>query len=164
MSFSIRPAREDDMRAVLAIYNYEVDHGVATFDTEPRTLEEQLAWLAEHRDPYCAIVADDAQEVVGFGCLSRYHSRPAYGLTVEDTVYVHQDRRREGIGRLLLASLLDEGRSRGFHTVLGRITGENLPSLELHARLGFVEAGVEREVGRKFGRWLDVVTMQVIVD
>jgi phosphinothricin acetyltransferase len=164
MSFSVRPAREDDMRAVLAIYNYEVDHGVATFDTEPRTLEEQLAWLAEHSVPYCAVVADDGSEVVGFGCLSRYHSRPAYGLTVEDTVYVHQERRREGIGRLLLASLLDEGRVRGFHTVLGRITGENLPSLELHARLGFVEAGVERQVGRKFGRWLDVVTMQIILD
>jgi phosphinothricin acetyltransferase len=164
VTFRVRPARAEDMPAVLAIYNHEVAHGVATFDTEPRTLEEQVAWLAEHSDPYCAIVAEDGGQVVGFGCLSRYHSRPAYGLTVEDTVYVHQDRRREGIGRLLLAALLDEARSRGFHAVLGRITGENLPSLELHARLGFVEGGVEREVGRKFDRWLDVVTVQIILD
>jgi len=160
----IRPATEADMSAALAIYNYEVLNGIATFDTEPRPIEAQLTWLAEHRDPYCAIVAEEGGEIVGFGCLSRYHSRPAYGLTVEDTVYVHQERRRQGIGAFMLKALIDIGRKRGFHTVLGRITGENVASIELHARCGFVEAGVEREVGRKFGRWLDVVTMQLMLD
>ncbi|HXH21984.1 MAG TPA: GNAT family N-acetyltransferase [Dehalococcoidia bacterium] len=164
MKVFVRPARAEDMPAVLAIYNYEVANGVATFDTEPRSLEVQMAWLESHRDPYCALVAVDGEEVVGFGCLSRYHERPAYGLSVEDTVYVHQDRRRQGIGRLLLEALIAEGRARHFHTILGRITGENRPSIELHAQLGFVEAGREREVGRKFGRWLDVVTMQLMLD
>jgi L-amino acid N-acyltransferase YncA len=163
MSVAIRPATEADMAAVLTIYNYEVAHGVATFDTEPRSMEEQLAWLEEHQHPYSAIVVESAGQVIAFGSLSRYHSRPAYGFTVEDTVYVHHEHRRQGVGRLVLEELIGLAREGGYHTVLGRITAENTASIELHRACGFFEAGVEREVGRKFGRWLDVVTMQLIL-
>ena len=159
----IRAATEADLPSVLAIYNYEVMNGVATFDTVPRTLDDQMAWLTEHAHPYCALVAERAGEILGYGSLSRYKDRPAYDLTVEDTVYVHQDHRREGIGRVLLAALILEGRKRGFHAILGRITGENEASIELHRACGFVDAGRELEVGQKFGRWLDVVTMQLMV-
>jgi phosphinothricin acetyltransferase len=160
----IRPATEEDLGAILAIYNFEVMNGVATFDTVPRTLQDQLRWLQEHAHPYCAIVAEDAGGVVAYGCLSRYKDRAAYDLTVEDTVYVHQDHRREGIGRLLLDALLEAARKQRFHAVLGRITGENEASIELHRVCGFFAAGREQEVGRKFDRWLDVVTMQYLVD
>jgi L-amino acid N-acyltransferase YncA len=164
VSLSIRPATAADMAAVLAIYNYEVANGVATFDTAPRSMKEQMAWLKEHQPPYSAVVAEYRGEVIAFGSLSRYHARPAYGFTVEDTVYVHHEHRRKGVGRLVLEELVGQARRGGYHTVLGRITGENTASLELHRACGFVEAGVEREVGRKFGRWLDVVTMQLILD
>jgi phosphinothricin acetyltransferase len=162
--FRIREAVEADMPAVLSIYNQEVLEGVATFDLEPRSLEAQLRWLEEHARPYCAIVACDDSEVVGFGSLSPYHARPGYRFTVEDTVYVHRERRREGIGRLILAALIAFGREQGFHVMLGRIASENEASLALHRALGFEEAGREREVGHKFGRWLDVVTMQLILN
>jgi phosphinothricin acetyltransferase len=162
-AFTIRRAGGADLSAILDIYNHEVVNGVATFDTELRTLDQQRSWLREHAPPYCAIVATTGHEVVGFGCLSRYKDRAAYDLTVEDTVYVHQDCRRLGIGTMLLEALIAEGRSAHFHSVLGRITGENLPSIELHARLGFVDVGREHEVGRKFGRWLDIVTMQLLL-
>jgi len=164
MSLRIIEARDEHMPAVLDIYNYEVLHGVATFDTEPRLLEAQMEWLREHAHPYTAIVAQDGGRVVGFGSLSRYHSRPAYDFTVEDTVYVHQDLRRRGIGRDILEALVEIGRKHGYHTMLARITAENTPSVELHARCGFVDAGCERQVGRKFGRWLDVITMQLMLD
>ncbi len=160
----IRPATEADMAAVLAIYNYEVLNDVNTFDFEPRSLVAQMRWLADHRHPYCAIVAESGGQVAGFGSLSRFQTRPAYGQTVEDTVYVHQDLRRQGIGAALLEALILAGRAHGFHTMLGRITGENEASVRLHRAFGFVEAGREREVGQKFGRWLDVVAMQLILD
>jgi phosphinothricin acetyltransferase len=139
-------------------------NGVATFDTVPRTLDEQLEWLHEHAHPYRAIVAEEGGEVVGWGSLSRYKTRPAYDLTVEDTVYVHQDHRRRGIGRLILQEMVSLGREQGFHVILGRITGENEASIELHRACGFFDAGREQEVGRKFDRWLDVVTMQLTLD
>ena len=163
-AIEIRQANEEDLPAILAIYNYEVMNGVATFDMVPRTLEVQIRWLEEHSLPYCATVAVEGDAVVAFGALSRYKERPAYDLTVEDTVYVHQDHRRRGIGRLVLADLVARATKGGFHTVLGRITGENEASIELHRLAGFVDAGREREVGQKFGRWLDVVTMQLLID
>jgi L-amino acid N-acyltransferase YncA len=159
----IRPATEDDLDAIRAIYNYEVMNGVATFDLVPRTAEDQLRWFREHAPPYSAIVLEDAGSIRGYGCLSRYREKPAYDLTVEDTVYVHHDYRRRGAGKALVLALLDGARRGSFHTVIGRITGENEASIELHRTLGFEDVGREREVGRKFDRWLDVVTMQYVI-
>jgi L-amino acid N-acyltransferase len=161
---TVRDATPADLPAVLDIYNYEVSNGVATWDLEPRSLAAQEEWLDEHRPPYCAIVAvDEAGEVLGYGTLSRYHAKPGYRFTVEDSVYVRPDRRREGIGRRLLVELLERAKRAGFHVVLGRITTENEASVELHRALGFEVVGCEREVGFKFGRWLDCLTMQVVL-
>jgi L-amino acid N-acyltransferase YncA len=98
--------------------------------------------------------------VVGFASLSPYRPRPAYAPTVEDSVYVHRDRRGHGIGRLLLTDLVELARNHGFHSAIGRIVGGHEASIALHQACGFEEVGREREVGRKFGRWLDVVLMQ----
>ena len=164
MSFTLRDATEIDLPAVLAIYNNEVLTGTATFDLEPRTLEQQRAWLMEHRAPYCAVVAvDDSGIVLGFGALSPFRAKPGYRYSAEDTVYVRPEHQRRGVGRLLLEGLLRRARAGGFHTVLGLIEAENVASIELHRALGFVEAGREREVGFKFGRWLDVVTVQLVL-
>ena len=103
---------------------------------------------------------DELDEIVGFGSLSPYRDRPAYSTTVEDSVYVHRDRRGGGVGRLLLDELLALATTHGFHSVIGRIVGGHEASIALHRACGFEQAGVEREVGRKFGRWLDVMVMQ----
>jgi L-amino acid N-acyltransferase len=159
---AVRLARPHDAEAIRGIYNLEVTDGVATFDLVPRTLLDQQNWLAEHAGAHPAVVAVDADsdEVVGFGSLSPFRPRPAYVTSVEDSLYVHPDHQRRGIGGLLLGELLTLATTHGFHAVLARIAGGNDPSVTLHRSHGFDHVGVEREVGRKFGRWLDVVVMQ----
>jgi phosphinothricin acetyltransferase len=163
--FAIRNAGFDDLKAILDIYNHEVRTGTATWDTDERSWEAQLQWWEAHATPYCAIVAEEPNgTVVGWGSLSRFHPRAGYRFTVEDTVYVRPDRQRRGIGRALLAHLVQRAQSAGFRAVLGKISGDNDASIELHRACGFFEAGRERELGYKFGRWLDVVTMQLLID
>jgi L-amino acid N-acyltransferase YncA len=102
-------------------------------------------------------------EVVGFASLSAYKERAAYRTTVEDSVYVARSRNGEGIGTLLLSHLVDVARASGFHSVIARIEAGGAASRALHARCGFELVGVEREVGRKFNRWLDVAVMQLVL-
>lgn len=111
MSIIVRTATEDDVTAIRDIYNYEVLNGVATFDTEEKSLEDRLQWFREtSAHPYAVIVAEDGGEVLGWGCLRPFGSRAAYRFTVEDSVYVHQDHRGKGIGRALLARLIEIAR------------------------------------------------------
>jgi L-amino acid N-acyltransferase len=151
-----------DAEEIRAIYNHEVLNTTATFDLVPRTLQEQQQWLLARTGAFAAIVACDTSldEVVGFGALSPYKERAAYRTSVEDSVYVRRDRAGQGIGRLLLTELLDIATKSGFHTVFARIEASGEASRSLHARCGFELVGVEREVGRKFHRWLDVAVMQ----
>lgn len=157
----VRLARSIDAEAIRSIYNAEVTGSTATFDLVPRTPEEQLAWMAEHRGLYPAIVAvDDDGKVLGFGSLSEYKNRPSYATTVEDSVYVDASHRGLGVGRALLAELVALATQHGFHSVIARIGGGNSASIALHQACGFTLVGVEREVGRKFNRWLDVTVLQ----
>ena len=159
----IRSARLDDAEAIRTLYNHEVAHGTATFDLEPRTLAQQREWLTERSGAHVVLVAEIGDEIVGFASLSRYKPRAAYSGTVEDSVYVDPDRQGQGIGLGLLEALVDKARDHGFHTLIARIGHESEGSIAVHAKAGFVEIGREREVGRKFGRWLDVVIMQRMV-
>jgi phosphinothricin acetyltransferase len=158
---TLRLVERRDAEAIRAIYNVEVAESTVTFDMVPRTIDEQVAWIDEHSGGHPAVVAVDADgTVVGFGSLSTWRDRPAYSGSVEDSVYVHRDHRGRGIGRLLLEELVRLGADHGFHTVLARIVGGHEASIALHAACGFETVGVEREVGRKFKQWLDVVVMQ----
>jgi phosphinothricin acetyltransferase len=170
----VRPARLADAEAIRAIYNHEVLATTATFDLVPRSLEDQQTWLSARTGAFTAIVAeartgtdrgteDDDGEVVGFAALSPYRERAAYRTSVEDSVYVRRDRAGEGIGRLLLTELLDIAEGSGFHAVFARIEASGAASRALHARCGFELVGIEREVGRKFNRWLDVALMQCLL-
>jgi len=158
---SLRAAQVSDAEAIADIYNYEVEHSTATFDLVPRSVEAQREWIAARSGAFSALVGDDAAAgVIGFAALSTYRDRAGYRTTVENSVYVHRDHQRRGVGRLLLGALLEVARDSGFHTVIARIDSHSTGSLALHESLGFVTVGVEREIGRKFGRWLDSVIMQ----
>jgi L-amino acid N-acyltransferase len=160
VAFTVRLAERRDAEAIRAIYNLEVADSTVTFDLVPRTLDEQVDWINAHSGAHPAVVADEDGEVVGFGSLSPFKERPAYSPTVEDSVYVRRDRRGQGIGRLLLEDLLRLAVDHGFHTVMARIVGNHEASIALHVACAFELVGTEREVGRKFGHWLDVVEMQ----
>lgn len=157
-----RLVERGDADTIRAIYNREVVTTTVTFDLVERTAAEQLVWIDEHTGGHPAIVAVDEENdlVLGFASLSPYRSRPAYAPTVEDSVYVHPDQRGRGVGRLLLADLVELARDHGFHSIMARIVGGHEASIALHRVCGFEEVGREREVGRKFGKWLDVVLMQ----
>lgn len=156
----IRPATVADAAATAAIYNREVIGSVVTFDLVTRTVEEQQRWLTARAGALEVVVAEVDGEVVGFASLSPYKDRPAYRPTVENSVYVHADHRGTGVGRALLAEILEVAEARGFHSVIARVVGDHEASINLHRSLGFELIGVEREVGRKFGRWLDVAILQ----
>lgn len=164
-----RLARPDDASAIAEIYNHAVTTSTAVFDLRPRTLAEQREWLAQRSGAHAVIVAigtvdTDAnthrEGVLGFASLSPYRDRPAYATTVESSVYVHPEHHGQGIGRVLLARLVEVATEHGFHTMIARIADGNEASIALHRAVGFDLVGREREVGRKFGRWLDVVVMQ----
>jgi len=164
----IRLATEADLPAINAIYNREIAEGVATWDTEPWSAEQRLAWYREHTRPGAvALVADLPDtpdgDVAAFGYLSFYKPRLGYRFTREDTLYVRPEFHRRGIGRALLGALLDEARRVGVHAVLARIEATNEPSIALHRALGFDFTGEERETGHKFGEWRSLVQMQIVL-
>jgi phosphinothricin acetyltransferase len=157
----LREAEVGDTEAILEIYNHQVLTSTATFDLVPRTLEQQQGWLTERSGAHVVLVAlDDDGNVAGFGALSPYRERAGYATTVEDSVYVDESHQGDGVGRLLLESLVERARSHGFHALMAKIVGGHETSVGLHRACGFDVVGREREVGRKFGRWLDVVLME----
>jgi phosphinothricin acetyltransferase len=159
----VRLARLDDAEAIRAIYNLEVTTATVTFDLVPRTLPEQQDWLLARSGAHAALVAEDGGAVVGFASLSPYRNRPAYATTVEDSVYVHRDHQGRGVGKLLLGALVETATRHGFHAMIGRIVGGHDASIALHRSVGFELVGVEREVGRKFGKWLDVGVLERLI-
>jgi L-amino acid N-acyltransferase YncA len=161
----IRHARAADLRAIVGIYNYEVLHGVATFDTVPWTLRGQRPWLGAHtsgRHPI--IVAEQGGVVIGWASLSSWSPRCAYARAGEVSLYVHHEHRRRGVGRRLLRGLIARARRSGLAVLLARIERSGRASLVLHRRLGFRRIGTMRRVGEKFGRLLDVELMDLHLD
>jgi len=158
----IRPATASDQPAIMEIYNDAVLHTTATFDTEPRTVEKQAEWFAKHKKNHPVMVAEQEGRVIGWASLSPWSDRCAYDTTVEVSVYVQADSRGKGIGKRLLEMITLEGRKVNNHTVLSRITQGNEVSIHLHELLGYQHVGVMKEVGFKFGRFLDVHVMQYI--
>ncbi len=159
----LRPATAADAAATAAIYNAEVTGSRVTFDLVTRTVEEQAEWLDARSGALEVVVAEIDGVVAGYASLSAYRERAGYRTTVEDSVYVHADHRGAGVGRALLDEIVAVARERGFHSVIARIVADHTASIRLHAAVGFQHVGVEREVGRKFGRWLDVAVMQILL-
>jgi L-amino acid N-acyltransferase len=164
-----RRVTPQDASALMAIYNAEVLESTVTMDLVPRTLADQLSWIEHHRGIHGAVVACDDdpttgdERILGFASISPWRSRPAYSTSVENSVYVDRDHQGRGIGRILLDEALRTAVDSGFHTCFARIMSGHVASIRLHASRGFELVGVEREVARKFGRWIDVTVMQKLL-
>jgi len=157
---TIRPATIEDLPAITDIYNEAILHTTATFDTETKTLEQRAEWFRQHDQNHPIIVAASQDEIAGWASLSRWSDRSAYDGTAELSVYVHVDYRGKGIGKKLTEVIVEEGVKAGLHTILSRITTENVSSIHIHELMGFHNVGVMREVGYKFDKYLDVHIMQ----
>jgi L-amino acid N-acyltransferase len=162
---SIRLATLADAEAIRTIYNVEVENHISTFDLVPRSVEGQRSWLTERSGAFAAVVAtmanrDGEERVVGFASLSPYKERAAYRPTVENSVYVSRDHGGLGIGRAMMEHLIAVARDSGFHSMVARIEASSEASRALHVACGFELVGVEKEVGRKFNRWLSTAVMQ----
>lgn len=157
---TIRLATAADLPAINAIYNHFVLASTCTYQEEPATAAERAAWFEKHTERYPVTVLSEGERVVGWGSLSPFHARSAYRFTAENSVYVHHEEHRRGYGRRLLADLLERAAAIGFREVIALISADQAASLGLHRAMGFVEAGLLRRVGFKFGRWLDVAYLQ----
>lgn len=157
----IRPANAEDVPAILAIYNHVVSTSTAVFNEQPVTLEDRLSWFAARREAgFPVLVAISEGEVAGYSSYGAFRSGTGYRHAAEHSVHIRPDRQGRGLGTALIEALFPLGRQQGLHVLVAGIDASNQGSIRLHERLGFVQTGVMREVGRKFDRWLDLVLMQ----
>jgi L-amino acid N-acyltransferase YncA len=164
MKFALRLATAADLPAINDIYNYYVDRSTCTYQTEHETLAAREAWFAEHSpDKYPVTVVKHESRVVGWGSLSKFRPRAAYAPTVEASVYIHHEHQRRGLGRMLLVDLIARARVAGFHSLIGGVSADQAASLALQESLGMVRVAHLKEVGFKFGRWLDVIYLQMML-
>jgi phosphinothricin acetyltransferase len=159
----IRQATVADLEAINAIYNHFVLHSTCTYQVEPDVPAQRRAWFDGHGPQHPVVVAESAGQVLGWGSLSPLHPRAAFRYSVEDSVYVRPDAQGRGAGGALLKDLILRGGQLGHHTIVAAIDGEQKCSLAMHTKHGFVEAVRLRQVGFKFGRWLDMVYMQLML-
>ncbi|MDO8848774.1 MAG: N-acetyltransferase family protein [Coriobacteriia bacterium] len=159
----IRPATADDVPAITAIYNQAVTDTTASFDLESKTLDERMTWFVNHGPRHPVFVAEAEGQIAGWGSLSPYSERPAYDATVEISIYIERSWHRRGIGAALGQQLLASAREIGLHVIVARICTENEASLRLTRNLGFEDAGTLHAVGFKFGRWLDVAQLELVL-
>lgn len=160
--FTIRPLTADDLDAVNAIYNHYVETSTATFQLDPETAEERRDWFHARTAMHPTSAAEAGGELIGYAALSPWKSRCAYRFSAELSVYIRPDWHRRGVGRALVLDLLERGRAAGLHAVIGGACTEHPASIALQESLGFTHVAHFREVGYKFGRWLDVVYLQLV--
>jgi phosphinothricin acetyltransferase len=164
-TLTIRDATEADLRGILVIFNDVVAKTTAIYDQHPSTLEERSAWFASRSSHgFPVLVAALDGEVIGFASYGDWRARWGYRYTVEHSVHVHASHRGRGVGRALVEALIPRARAAGAHVMIAGIDAENLGSIRFHRALGFEPAGHYREVAHKFGRWLDLVSMQLFLD
>lgn len=158
----IRPAVLTDLPAITTIYNEAILTTTATFDTEPKSESERQTWFEAHDVRHPIFVAELAGQVIGWASLSKWSERLAYADTAEISLYVHSAYRGQGVGKELMAAMVQAGEQACLHTIIARIAAGNEVSVQLHQAAGFERIGVMREVGRKFGQLLDIHLMQKI--
>lgn len=158
----LRLATNGDLEAIREIYNHAILHTTAVYSYEPYTHEEIIAWYnSKQEGNFPVIVATQNDKVTGFVTFGPFRVRPAYKYTVEHSIYVHPDYRRQGIARQLMTRIIDEAIKADKHVLIGGIDAENETSVRFHREFGFEDAGTIKEAGYKFNRWLDLKFMQL---
>ncbi len=163
MKIKIRPAGVEDLERINEIYNYYVVNSTCTYQRDPVSMEERVKWFQSRNERHPVVVAQDSNQILGWGSISPFKERSAYENTGEVAVYVDHGFHRCGIGTEILKSLLLYAEKSGLHTLIAVISADQEPSLKLHEKLGFKISGRLTEVGYKFDKWIDVVYMQYIV-
>lgn len=164
MSISIRDATVEDLPSIMAIYNDAVEHTTAIWNETLVDLDNRKEWFrlrTERGFPVLVAVKDGT--VIGYASFGDWRPFDGYRHTREHSVYVHKDARGHGVGRLLMLSLIEHAKAAGVHVLIGAIESENKASIRLHETLGFRIVGRYSQVGKKFGRWLDLTSMELRV-
>ena len=165
METIVRDATEADLPAILQIYNQAIEHTTAVFSYKPHTPEMRLAWFREEQSKgYPVLVAESDVVVVGFATYGPFRALPAYKYSVENSVYVTERARRAEFARAMMTRLLTVAREGNVHAVIEGIVADNVASLRLHRSLGFEEVAHFREVRYKFGRWLDLKFLELVLN
>ncbi|MCA9007095.1 MAG: N-acetyltransferase [Planctomycetaceae bacterium] len=164
VAMKIRPAVLADLEAMTEIYNEAILTTTATFDMEPMTRDERLPWFESHDARHPILVAVVDHQIAGWACLSHWRPRQAYADTAETSFYVKASHRGQGIGRQLKQAIIEEARRLGFHTLIAGVAEGNEVSLHLNQSFGFEVVGTFKEVGKKFGKVLDVTYLQLFLN
>ncbi|HVZ57288.1 MAG TPA: GNAT family N-acetyltransferase [Chitinophagaceae bacterium] len=160
----VREAVEADLPEMLVIYNDIIRHTTAVYHYEPQSAESRQAWFKDKQaQGFPVFVAEEAGRVIGFSTFGPFRAWAAYQYTMENSVYVSADARGRGIGKKLMVPLIEAARNRGIHTLVAGIDAGNEVSIRLHQQFGFREVAHFREVGWKFGRWLDLKFLQLLL-
>lgn len=161
----IRPAAEADLPQLLDIYNHVILNTTAVYQYTPQTLEMRRTWYdAKQKDGHPVFAAEEGGKIVGFSSYGPFRAWAAYKYTVENSVYVSEDKRGKGIGKLLLQPLIEAAGRQGLHAIIAGIDASNASSIRLHQSFGFEEVAHFRQVGYKFGRWLDLKFLQLLLE
>lgn len=160
----IRAGHEQDLEAMLEIYNDVIVNTTAVYDYQPHTLEMRRQWFRiKEAQGFPVFVAEEDGKVVGFSSIGPFRAWAAYKYSVENSIYVAADQRGKGIGKLLIAPLVEASVQLNMHTIIAGIDATNEASIKLHSSFGFKEVAHFKQVGYKFGRWLDLTFMQLLL-
>jgi len=151
----VRDAVRTDLPAIVDIYNHAIATTLATFDLEPFTVEQRVAWFAQFGAEHPLLVCEQAGAVLGFAYYLPYREKAAYDATKETTIYTHHEARRRGVADRLYGALIERARRAGVHALIAVLGGDNPESRALHLKHGFVPVGHLHAVGRKFDAWVD---------
>jgi L-amino acid N-acyltransferase YncA len=163
----LRLATAADLPAINDIYNYYVANSTTTYDEQPITAEERAAWFATRQKihPVTVVCLDEAPHtIIGYGSLHPFRNKHGYRFTVENSVYVHPDHQGRGIGSAILADLIERAQALGLRAIVAVIDATQTASLMVHIKHGFKEVGRFPQIGHKFGKWLDVVFLERLLD
>lgn len=161
----IRYATENDLEAILAIYNDAILNTTAVYTYKAKTLEDRELWFqTKQKEGYPLWVYEHDGKVVGYATYGSFRSSPAYKYTIEHSVYIHKDFRKHGFGKALLETIIKDANTKGYATIVAGIDASNTKSIHLHEKLGFIAAGIVHKAGYKFGQWLDLAFYELQLD
>jgi len=163
METYIRKAEKSDLLRITDIYNWAVENTTASFDINSQTIEQRAVWLSHYGDRHPLIVCEVDGYVAGYASLSEFRSKEGYKNTCELSVYIDPQYHRNGLGHKLMVYMIELGKEIGYHVIMSGITADNEISIKMHEKLGFEHCGHMKEVGFKFGRYLDCVFYQLII-